>query len=113
MLRERVAPQSEVIRVIVLEDSPCCAGPHRLAALVAVVRAVPEERSGGQCGPFQSSHSRGCQFCWKTLPPPSHRLRHPDRNEGGGAARWQWCVEECVEEWQQDGSGCVEECAEE
>ena len=30
MRRERVAPQSEVIRVIVLEDSPyCVGGPHR------------------------------------------------------------------------------------
>ena len=28
MLRERVAPHSEVIRVIVLEDSPCCEVPH-------------------------------------------------------------------------------------
>ena len=28
MLRERVAPQSEVIRVIVLEVSPCCEVPH-------------------------------------------------------------------------------------
>ena len=28
MLRERVAPQFEVIRVIVLEDSPCCEVPH-------------------------------------------------------------------------------------
>ena len=27
MLRERVAPQSEVIRAIVLEDSPCCEVP--------------------------------------------------------------------------------------
>ena len=27
MLRKRVAPHSEVIRVIVLEDSPCCGGP--------------------------------------------------------------------------------------
>ena len=26
MLGERVAPQSEVIRAIVLEDSPCCGG---------------------------------------------------------------------------------------
>ena len=26
MLRKRVAPHSEVIRVIVLEDSPCCEG---------------------------------------------------------------------------------------
>ena len=31
MLGERVAPQSEVIRVIVLEDSPCCEVPHRLS----------------------------------------------------------------------------------
>ena len=30
MLRERVAPQSEVIGAIVWEDSPCCEGcPHR------------------------------------------------------------------------------------
>ena len=29
MPRERIAPQSEVIRVIVLEDSPCCEVPHR------------------------------------------------------------------------------------
>ena len=28
MPRERVAPQSEVIRVIVLEDSLCCGVPH-------------------------------------------------------------------------------------
>ena len=32
--RERVAPQSEVIRAIVLEDSPCAVGgpPHALLA---------------------------------------------------------------------------------
>ena len=28
MLRERILPQSEVIRAIVLEDSPCCGVPH-------------------------------------------------------------------------------------
>ena len=28
MLRERVVPQSEVIRAILLEDSPCCGVPH-------------------------------------------------------------------------------------
>ena len=27
MLKERIAPQSEVIRAILLEDSPCCGGP--------------------------------------------------------------------------------------
>ena len=27
---ERFAPQFEVIRVIVLEDSPCCQVPHRV-----------------------------------------------------------------------------------
>ena len=34
MLRERVAPHSEVIRTIVLADSPCCGIPHQ--------RAVPD-----------------------------------------------------------------------
>ena len=29
VLREHIAPQSEVIRAIFLEDSPCCGGPHR------------------------------------------------------------------------------------
>ena len=31
MLRKRIAPQSEVIRAIALEDSPCCGAPHRVA----------------------------------------------------------------------------------
>ena len=28
MLRERIGPQSEVTRAIILEDSPCCGVPH-------------------------------------------------------------------------------------
>ena len=32
MLRERVAPQSEEIRVIVLEGSSCCEVPHPFIA---------------------------------------------------------------------------------
>ena len=35
MRTERVAPQSEVIRVIILEDSQCCGGPHRCAIMSA------------------------------------------------------------------------------
>ena len=31
LLRERVAPQSEVIRAIFWEDSPCCEAPHHTA----------------------------------------------------------------------------------
>ena len=36
MLRERVAPQSEVIRAIVLEDSPCCGGPAPALPLLSM-----------------------------------------------------------------------------
>ena len=32
VLRERVAPQSEVIRAILSEDSPRCGGPHQVGA---------------------------------------------------------------------------------
>ena len=36
MLMKHVAPQSEVIRVIVLEDSPCCEVPHQERSQVRV-----------------------------------------------------------------------------
>ena len=63
MPRERVAPQSEVIWAIVLEDSPCCVrGPHRLevlglepvgvvdvaANLLALAVLVPDVHDRGQ-----------------------------------------------------------------
>ena len=41
MLKERVAPQSEVIRVIVLEDSPRCEVPHRCYPRLPVSVVVP------------------------------------------------------------------------
>ena len=31
-MREQIVPQSEVIRAIVLEDSPCCEDPHLIFA---------------------------------------------------------------------------------
>ena len=43
MLMDRILPQSEVIRAIVLECSPCCRVPHRSppAASAASSAAVP------------------------------------------------------------------------
>ena len=41
MPREQIIPQSEVIRAILLEDSPCCGVPHR-----AVERPQPFCRVG-------------------------------------------------------------------
>ena len=41
MLRERNAPQSEVIRAIVLGDSPCCGGPGTGVAKLALFRPAP------------------------------------------------------------------------
>ena len=35
MLEERVVPQSEVIRAILLEDSPCCGSPAPASAFTA------------------------------------------------------------------------------
>ena len=43
MLGEHVVPQSEVIRPIVLDDSPCCAGVHQH-------RVLEDEPALRQCG---------------------------------------------------------------
>ena len=48
MLRERVAPQSEVIRVIVLEDSPCCGGDRTERGELLQEGRVGVRAAGGQ-----------------------------------------------------------------
>ena len=41
MLELRIAPQSEVIRAILLEDSPCCGGGARTSiSCIAFLRSV-------------------------------------------------------------------------
>ena len=46
MLRERILPQSELIRAIILEGSPCCGVPHlRLDAEAAVRVPAPAVRA--------------------------------------------------------------------
>ena len=41
MLGERIAPYSEVIRAMVLEDSPCCGGPQHLSAAASPSSEAP------------------------------------------------------------------------
>ena len=49
MLRERVATQSEVIRTIFLEDSPCCEAPHQ-------IRVIQCGKSNQKTKRFETNH---------------------------------------------------------
>ena len=60
MLRERFAPQFEVIRVIFLEGSPCCGGPH-----------LDEERRGVAVG------GGGCTLNGRVDDAMDRRLQEP------------------------------------
>ena len=51
MLRERTAPRSEVIRAILLADSPCCGVPHLPCRWSAVGRCPGAPRPTECCSP--------------------------------------------------------------
>ena len=61
MLRERVAPQSEVIRAILLEDSPCLWGrapaPAPAPAPAITAGALIHEKTHSE--QLSSAHKRG------------------------------------------------------
>ena len=73
MLRERVAPQFEVIRIKILEDSPCCEVP-----LVGSPRAVSCAMPCGGCA----------GACWSSsrTAPRSHCCSSPLHPVGGAPA---------------------------
>ena len=54
MLRERILPQSEVIRAIFLEYSPCCGGSRT----VRVVAVLPEHTADLGLGQHQEVRRR-------------------------------------------------------
>ena len=81
MLRERVAPQSEVIRVIILEDSPCCEVPHR--------DVLAQPRARRRCRHARCSLWRG-GACRILLAGGGHgrpRLRDGEAQPGGNLKR--------------------------
>ena len=59
MLRERVVPQSEVIRAIVLEDSPCC-GVSRTATIKPDPRPSSEPAPETERTEVEPSRRRNC-----------------------------------------------------
>ena len=65
MLKERVAPQSEVIRAIVLADSPCCEVP----APPSAARQTPAPRAGLQPATLSAAHTTCPLHTACTLPP--------------------------------------------
>ena len=68
--KERIAPQSEVIRAIVLEGSPCCEVPHRRM-----------RRPVGQTG-LRAAARDGAAA---SRPPP---VRGPGRKQGTPVSGW-------------------------
>ena len=46
MLREHIVPQSEVIRAVLLEDSPCCGVPHLIGAGVVLAHCSVRPGAG-------------------------------------------------------------------
>ena len=72
MLGERIAPQSEVIRAILLEDSPCVVGcPHQVSLSVGCVMTrrlpPPADDTSAAYPPPRRADSRSASVrgnCW-------------------------------------------------
>ena len=61
MLRERILPQSEVIRAILLEDSPCC-GVHLAAGVAGLMPLLVPLEVGLQLLDLQQQESFGAHL---------------------------------------------------